>query len=96
MWGYDDQKENLTYSDWHSVIVPEDKELAFQKIEESKINHNVYEVDYRIARANDGEIVWIKSTGHYHYDEFGIAHTLTGVSIDISKQRRSTKNYLKQ
>jgi two-component system CheB/CheR fusion protein len=77
------------------VIVPEDKELAFQKIEESRLNHNVYEVDYRIARANDGEIVWIKSTGHYHYDEFGIAHTLTGVSIDISKQRRS-KNYLKQ
>jgi hypothetical protein len=38
------------------VIVPEDIELAFQKIEESKINHNVYEVDYRIARANDGEI----------------------------------------
>jgi hypothetical protein len=27
MWGYDDQKENLTYSDWHSVIVPEDKEV---------------------------------------------------------------------
>lgn len=88
MWGYDDQKENLTYSDWHSLIISEDKELAFQKIEESKINHNVYEVDYRIARANDGEIVWIKSTGHYHYDEFGIAHTLTGVSIDISKQKK--------
>jgi PAS domain S-box-containing protein len=88
MWGYDDQKENLTYSDWHSVIVPEDKEVAFQKIEESRLNHNVYEVDYRIARANDGEIVWIKSTGHYHYDEFGIAHTLTGVSIDISKQKK--------
>ncbi len=88
MWGYDDQKENLTYADWHSLIISEDKELAFQKIEESKINHNVYEVDYRIARANDGEIVWIKSTGHYHYDEFGIAHTLTGVSIDISKQKK--------
>jgi hypothetical protein len=37
MWGYDDQKENLTYSDWHSVIVPEDIELAFQKIEESRL-----------------------------------------------------------
>jgi two-component system CheB/CheR fusion protein len=67
------------------VIVPEDK-VAFQKIEESRLNHNVYEVDYRIARANDGEIVWIKSTGHYHYDEFGIAHTLTGVSIDIQNK----------
>ncbi len=91
MWGYDDQKENLTFADWHSVIIPEDKELAFQKIEESKIKHNVYEVDYRITRANDGEIVWIKSTGHYHYDDFGVAHTLTGVSIDISKQKKIDK-----
>ena len=88
MWGYDDQIENLTYSDWHKVILPEDRELAFQKIEESKENHSVYEVDYRIARSNDGEVVWIKSTGHYHYDEFGVAHTLTGVSIDISKQKK--------
>ena len=88
MWGYDDQKEKLTYADWHSMIIPEDKELAFQKIEESKVNNDVYEVDYRITRANDGEIVWIKSTGHYHYDEFGTAHTLTGVSIDISKQKK--------
>jgi hypothetical protein len=46
-----------------TVIVPEDIELAFQKIG-IKVNHNVYEVDYRITRANDGEIVWIKSTGH--------------------------------
>ena len=88
MWGYDDQKENLTYKDWHCLIIPEDKKLAFQKIEESKVNHDVYEVDYRIARAHDGEIVWIKSTGHYHFDEFGTAHTLTGVSIDISKQKK--------
>ena len=88
MWGYDDHKENLTYADWHSLIIPEDKDLAFNKIEESKVNHDVYEVDYRIARANDGEIVWIKSTGNYHYNEFGTAHTLTGVSIDISKQKK--------
>jgi two-component system CheB/CheR fusion protein len=66
------------------VIVPEDIELAFQKIE-VKVNHNVYEVDYRIARANDGEIVWIKSTGHYHYDEW-VAHTLT-VSIDFKTKK---------
>jgi two-component system CheB/CheR fusion protein len=35
-------------------------------------------------------VVWIKSTGHYHYDEFGIAHTLTGVSIDI-QNKEATK-----
>ena len=89
MWGYNEHIENLTYEDWHKVIVAEDKEIAFQKIEESKENHSVYEVDYRIIRADDGQMVWIKSTGHYHYDEFGVAHTLTGVSIDITKQKKN-------
>ena len=88
MWGYDEYDQDLTYEDWHKAIVPEDAALTFQKIEESKVTQSIYEVDYRINRANDGAIIWIKSTGQYHYDEFGVAHTLTGISIDISKQKR--------
>jgi len=89
MWGYSEHQEDLTYEDWHKVIVPEDKELAFQRIEESKDNNSLYEVDYRITRANDGATVWIKSTGQYQYDEFGAAHTLTGISIDITEQKEA-------
>jgi len=91
MWGYDENREGLTYEDWHKVIVPEDKELTFQRIEESKLNHDIYEADYRITRANDGAIVWIKSTGQYYYDEFGVALTLTGISIDISEQKEAER-----
>ena len=88
MWGYDENREDLTYEDWHKVIVAEDKKMVFEKIEEAKINQNIYEVEYRIIRANDGILAWIKSTGQYHYDEFGVAHTLTGICIDISKQKK--------
>ena len=88
MWGYDENREDLTYEHWHNVIVEKDKKLAFEKIEEAKNNHTIYEVEYRIIRPNDGAIAWIKSTGQYHYDEFGVAHTLTGISIDISKQKK--------
>jgi PAS domain S-box-containing protein len=87
MWGYDEDSENLTYEDWHKVIVPEDKVLAFERINQAKINHDIYDVEYRICRANDGAIVWIKSIGEYYYNEFGVAHTLTGISIDITKQK---------
>jgi two-component system CheB/CheR fusion protein len=41
-----------------------------------------------MARANDGEIVWIKSTGHYHYDEFGIAHTHLQALVLIFKTKK--------
>ncbi len=87
LWGYEENSENLSYEDWHKLILPEDKELAFQKIEESKINHGVYDVEYRISRANDRAIIWIKSSGHYHYDELGKAKSLSGISIDITKQK---------
>ena len=94
LWGYDEHREDLTYEDWHKLIVPEDKELAFQKVEESKVNHPIYEAEYRIIRANDGAVVWIKSTGQYQYDEFGFAHTLTGISIDISEQKQIDEELL--
>lgn len=87
MWGYDERRNDLTYEDWHNVIVLEDKVLALQKMEESKVKRIVYSVDYRIKRANDGAIIWIKSTGQYQYDAFGVAHTLSGISIDISEQK---------
>jgi len=91
MWGYAEDREDLTYEDWQKVIVPEDKELTFQIIQESKVNHTNYEADYRITRADDGVIVWIKSTGQYYYNENGVALTLTGISIDISEQKEAEK-----
>ena len=87
MWGYDERRKDLTFVDWHNVIFEKDKALAFEKMEASKAKHNVYEVEYRIKRANDGAVVWIKTTGQYQYDEFGAAHTLSGISIDISEQK---------
>ncbi|CAN5396472.1 hypothetical protein BH09BAC3_BH09BAC3_38090 [soil metagenome] len=96
LWGYEVHLNDLTYEDWHNVIVSEDRDSVFQKVEESKVNHKVYDVDYRIKRASDGAIVWIKSTGHYQYDEFGVAHTLTGVSMDITEQKSFTEELEKK
>ena len=87
MWGYDKYREDLTYEDWHKNIFPDDKEWVLKKAEEAKVNHSVYDVEYRINRANDGAIMWIKSTGQYYYDEFGVAHTFTGIILDISEQK---------
>ncbi|OBX24528.1 two-component system CheB/CheR fusion protein [Gelidibacter algens] len=91
LWGYDEHREDLTYEDWHNLIVPEDKKMALQKIEEFKVNHGIYEVDYRIKRANDGAVIWIRSTGQYHYDDIGEAHTLSGISLDITEHKSFTE-----
>ena len=87
MWGYDEHSKDLVYEDWHKVILAEDKEKAFQQVEESRVNITPYEVDYRIKRANDNVTRWMKSIGQYHYNEAGEAATLTGISMDITEQK---------
>jgi len=87
MWGYNEHIDNLTLEDWSKSILPEDKALTFQKLEESKNNHSIYDAEYRIKRANDGTILWMKSTGQYQYDEFGEAIILTGINLDITHQK---------
>ena len=87
MWGYDEYRTDLTYEDWHTLIVPEDKELAFKRAEEARVNHTLYEVEYRIKKINDNVIRFIRSVGTYYYNDKGEAETLTGISLDITEQK---------
>ncbi len=87
MWGYDEQRTDLTYEDWHKLILPGDKEQAFEKVEMALRQHTQYDANYRIKRANDGTIRWIRSLGQYFYDEKGHTETLTGVSMDVTGQK---------
>jgi|GEM_PF-411372 len=89
MWGYDEHRTNLNFEDWYKLILPEDKEKAFKKIEEAKVNSIVYDVDYRIHRVNDGALRCIRSVGKYYYNDKGEAETLTGISVDITEQKEA-------
>jgi PAS domain S-box-containing protein len=96
MWGYDEHCTNLTFKDWHTIILPEDKELAFKRVEEARINKSLYEVAYRIKRSNDHVIRWMKAVGQYYYNDAGEAVTLTGISLDITEQTSFTEELEKK
>ena len=95
MWGYDENRTNLLYEDWHNIILPTDKEKAFQQVEEARIHHTQYEVDYRIQRPNDNTLRWMRSSGKYYYDTEGVAQTLTGISMDITAQKEAEETIRK-
>jgi PAS domain S-box-containing protein len=97
MWGYSETDDNLNYESWHKLIVETDKQLAFERVEQAKIDHSFYDVEYRIKKADDQSIRWIRSLGKYHYNIEGIAETLTGISIDITdaKEQEQISNYRK-
>lgn len=87
LWGYDEGRNDLTYEDWHSIILPEDKAEAFRMVTLAEKEKTQYENLYRIRRVNDGEIRWMRSVGQYFYDEQGKPITLTGISIDVTDQK---------
>jgi PAS domain S-box-containing protein len=89
LWGYDDQRSDLLYEDWHKVILSEDKEASFAEIARALKTKTLYEAAYRIRRSNDGKIRWMKSSGQYFYNEKDEPVTLTGVSIDITDAKEA-------
>jgi len=89
MWGYNEHRQDLAYEDWYKIILPGDKEKVSEKVEEARVNHTTYDVDYCINRANDGVLRCIRSVGKYYYNDKGEAETLTGISIDITEQREA-------
>ena len=90
MWGYDDEQlQDLSYEDWFRIILPSDKAKVVEKVEEARVNHTTYNVDYCINRENDGVLRCIHSVGKYYYNDSGEAETLTGISMDITEQKES-------
>ncbi len=89
MWGYNEHRTDLTFEDWHKIILEEDKGLALKRVEDARISHTPYEVEYRIKRPNDNGIRWMKAVGQYYYNQAGEAETLTGISLDITQQKEA-------
>ncbi|WP_050855240.1 ATP-binding protein [Flavobacterium frigoris] len=87
MWGYTNLETNLTYEEWHNLILSEDKQLAFDAVAKALKTNTLYEVSYRIKRADNDDIRWINSSGQYFYSDTGEPITLTGVSVDITEQK---------
>ena len=94
MWGYDDQRSDLVYEDWHKVILTEDTKAAFAEIARALKTKTLYEAVYRIRRDNDGEVRWMKSSGQYFYNEKDEPVMLTGVSIDITNDKITEEKLL--
>ncbi len=89
MWGYDEERTDFSYEDWHKVLLAGDKEVAFAAVAKSLATKTQYDTSYRIKLDDNEDIRWIRSYGKYFYNDSGEAVTLTGVSIDITKQKEA-------
>ncbi len=91
LWGYPEDASFLTYEDWHTPILEEDREGTFEQVQKAKEERSVYIAEYRIRRVSDGAIRWMRSKGLYRYNAKGEATKMLGVSYDITVEKETNK-----
>lgn len=75
-----------SFETWLSVLLPEDRELAIARIDQSLKDHSTLWNEYRIVLP-DESIRWIGASGNTEYDGDGRALRMSGICLDITERR---------
>jgi PAS domain S-box-containing protein len=79
-----------TYETWLERVFPEDRpacEGGFREILGKKLQR--WRAEYRIVRADTGEVRWIDSKGRVFYDEQGEPLRFIGTNMDITERKQA-------
>jgi PAS domain S-box-containing protein len=87
LFGIDDGQSMQYREDWSSLVLPEDRILIQNAMEEALTGKD-YQVQYRIRRP-DGEVRWIDSQGRVIKDNNDQSIYLIGVASDITERKRA-------
>jgi PAS domain S-box-containing protein len=90
IYGLPPGKTSGRYEDWRERVYPEDLpsvEALIWGTFEKKLPD--WHVEYRIVRANDGEVRWIESRHRVFYDAQGAPLRTVGAALDITERKRS-------
>jgi PAS domain S-box-containing protein len=80
--------EPFTYQDRLQAILPEDLGLADAAMQRALEGQANYDITYRIRRP-DGEVRWLASRGQAFTDRQGRPFRISGVSLDVTAERRA-------
>lgn len=75
----------ISYDD---IILPDDRLLVKNTIDQATQDHNQYQIEYRIL-SKSGDIRWVWEQGNAVYDDSGEAQYLDGFISDISALKES-------
>jgi PAS domain S-box-containing protein len=88
MLGYETRSDRETTIDlWSSCLHPDDLARVLEAREHALQHRSVYSIEYRINRADNGEIVWLAVFGRYYYNESGEGVRFLGVAFDITRRK---------
>ncbi|MCU0568795.1 MAG: PAS domain-containing protein [Oculatellaceae cyanobacterium Prado106] len=73
---------------WRSRVHPEDLDRVMALMAQSRVQRSIYNPEYRIIRADNGEIRWLKDFGRFIYNDQGEAIRLVGISFDWTERKQ--------
>jgi len=87
--GYRDDELSDNFNEWATRLHPDDRQLAFQAIEDYLRGRSAeYELVHRL-RHKDGEYRWIVARGAAERDAGGAPYRMVGSHIDITERKRA-------
>lgn len=88
MLGYDENDFKKHYKTWTSLLFPEDKDSAIQRVDEAiRSGSNSYSLEFRMT-TKSGDWIWVLSRGKVvEWDENGKPTRLIGTHSDITARK---------
>ncbi|HIK16840.1 MAG TPA: PAS domain-containing protein [Leptolyngbyaceae cyanobacterium M33_DOE_097] len=74
---------------WRSRIHPQDLEYVIEAWQQARRDRTTYQAEYRVIRADNGQIAWLAGLGSFTYTKTGEAIRSIGVLFDISDRKRA-------
>ena len=72
---------------WEKCVHPDDLKQVMQAVKTARETRSLYSPEYRIIRADNGEIRWLSAFGRHLYDSSGQAVRLIGVIFDATDRK---------
>ena len=77
-----------SFDSWRSLLHPDDRQLAEQRIEEAIANHAPLSSEYRVV-LQSGDVRWISALGRTTYDRNGKPQRMSGICLDVTERKRA-------
>jgi PAS domain S-box-containing protein len=95
MLGYENLTDGQATMDmWRSCVYPDDRDRIQEARERALQDHSLYSVEYRIKRADNGEITWLAVFGRFFRDQNGEPVRFLGVSFDVTRRKELEREVL--
>lgn len=95
MHGYQTVSELETTAEmWLARVYPDDRVRIQEAREQALRERSLHAVEYRIQRADNGEIAWLAVFGRWYYNEAGEGVRFLGVSFDITPRKELERQLL--